>query len=290
MKLGKSKLGRSTVVLGIAAAAFGVVPGVGEAGQAAAAPDFQMPFKCDYTATAATYSGHSPENGVDFQKANIDNEAVLASAAGTVSVVGNEGDDSYGKWVELDHGGGYTTRYAHLSSQQVKDGQKVDLGTQLGTVGSTGGSSGPHLHYEQRQGGTTLKAKLAGKAVPYFDKTEFTSKNRCGGGGNPHTPEKVCGDGYSVINKHALGKEGTVYLLYNAGDSKNCVTTLKNTSLGKESPVSASLEVQGGEAATDAGDFGYYAGPVSKDAAGKCVKWGGSAGKEKFTSPFEHCG
>jgi murein DD-endopeptidase MepM/ murein hydrolase activator NlpD len=78
---------------------------------------------------------------------------VLASAGGTVSRVDNEGADSYGRWIEINHGGGYTTRYAHLSAQQVSAGQRVSLGQQIGRAGATGDVSGPHVHYEVRTNG-----------------------------------------------------------------------------------------------------------------------------------------
>lgn len=259
--------------------------------EAVAQPNFQMPFKCGYTATAATYGDHNPQLSVDFQKAGITGDPVLASAQGTVSEVQDEGSDSYGKWIELDHGGGYTTRYAHLSVQQVEVGQQVSAGETIGKAGATGGVSGPHLHYEQRHNDAVQKAVLDGKAVPYYGHTSFTSRNNCGGGGgNPYTAKEVCGSGYSVIDSHKLGKSGTTYLLYNSGSKKNCVTTLKQTSLGKETAASAFLEVKGSKRTEDSGSFDYYAGPVRKAAAGTCVQWGGSAGSSKYTSPFEHCG
>jgi hypothetical protein len=258
---------------------------------AAAAPNFQVPFTCGTTVTAATFSGHRPANSVDFQKSGITGMPVLASAAGTVSRVDNEGADSYGRWIEIDHGGGYRTRYAHLSVQQVSVGQKVAQGKQIGKAGATGGVSGPHLHYEQIRDGVARKVVLNGRAVPYFGHTSFTSRNNCdGGGGNPYTAKEVCGSGYSVIDSHALGTAGRVYLLYNAGNKRNCVVTLKSTALGKASPVSAHLQVRGGTKATDAGNFGYYAGPVSRVAAAKCVRWGGSVGSKTYTSSYEHCG
>lgn len=285
------RIARSFSVVGtIAATALATMVGLG-APQASAEPDYKMPFKCGFTATAATFDGHSPPNAVDFQKSGITGTPVVASAAGTVSVVADEGSESYGKWIEIDHGGGYTTRYAHLSAQGVHEGQKVSAGTQIGKAGATGGVSGPHLHYEQRSGGVAQKVTLSGKAVPYPGHTPFTSKN-CGGGGggNPYTAKEVCGSGFSVIDRHALGKAGTVYLMYNASSGKNCVTTLKHTKLGTKTDTSAFLEVKGGKRATDSGKFSYYAGPVTKSAANTCVQWGGSVGSEKFTSKFEHCG
>jgi murein DD-endopeptidase MepM/ murein hydrolase activator NlpD len=269
-----------------AIAAVGVTVAV-QAPQALAAPNFQVPFACNTVVTAATFSGHSPQNAVDFQKDGITGMPVLASAAGTVTRVENEGSVSYGRWIELDHGGGYRTRYAHLSSQGVSVGQNVALGQQIGKAGATGGVTGPHLHYEQILSGAVQRAVLDGRAVPYYAHTSFTSHNKCGG--NPYTAGEVCGSGFSVIDSHAL-TGGTVYLLYNSGSLKNCVATLKSTSLGTPSPVSATLQVQGSTAATDSGSFAYYAGPVSKAAGSTCVKWGGSVGSSSYTSPYEHCG
>jgi len=73
---------------------------------------------------------------------------VRATAAGTVVSAGFAG--GYGNMVEIDHGNGLTTRYAHLSSIDVEPGQKVRLGTVLGRIGATGRATGPHLHYEVR--------------------------------------------------------------------------------------------------------------------------------------------
>lgn len=62
----------------------------------------------------------------------------------------------YGKEVVVDHGFGYTSRYAHLHDIFVKEGQKINRGEVLGTLGSTGRSTGPHLHYEIRKDGRAV--------------------------------------------------------------------------------------------------------------------------------------
>ena len=77
-------------------------------------------------------------------------EPVLATAAGTVVKSGWSGD--YGKTVEIAHATGYTTIYGHLDTLLVKEGQRVRRGERVGLVGSTGRSTGPHLHYEVRRG------------------------------------------------------------------------------------------------------------------------------------------
>jgi hypothetical protein len=213
---------------------------------------------------------------------------VLAAASGTVTRVEDEGSTSYGKWIEVDHGSGWRTRYAHLSAQQVSVGQTVNTGTQLGKAGATGNVSGPHPHFEENLNGATQKAVLNGVAVPYYGHTDFTSKNNCGG--NPYSAEQVCGSGFSTIDQQALGTSGTAYLLYNSATKANCVATLKAVSLGQATAVSAFLEPQGGTRQTDSGDYDYYAGPVTVAAGATCVQWGGSVGSDSYTSPFEHCG
>lgn len=73
---------------------------------------------------------------------------VYATGDGTVSFANWQ--SSYGNLVEINHGYNYTTRYAHLSEILVKPGQAVKRGDLIGKVGSTGKSTGPHLHYEVR--------------------------------------------------------------------------------------------------------------------------------------------
>ena len=71
---------------------------------------------------------------------------VRSAAAGTVTFAGERG--GYGMTVEVDHGGGMVTRYAHLSSQAVTVGQTVESGQVIASSGNSGRSTGPHLHFE----------------------------------------------------------------------------------------------------------------------------------------------
>jgi murein DD-endopeptidase MepM/ murein hydrolase activator NlpD len=90
--------------------------------------------------------------GMDFRADTGD--PARATADGTVTVAGWQG--GYGKMVEIDHGNGLATRYGHLSEIAVKVGQRVRVGHVIGKVGSTGRSTGPHLHYETRINGDAV--------------------------------------------------------------------------------------------------------------------------------------
>lgn len=78
---------------------------------------------------------------------------ILAADSGTVVVAGWVDNSGYGNRVVLDHGNGFVTLYAHMSVVRVKVGQTVNKGDVLGDMGSTGRSTGVHLHFEIRQGG-----------------------------------------------------------------------------------------------------------------------------------------
>ncbi len=82
--------------------------------------------------------------GIDFGGQR--NTPIFSTAAGTVTFVGRNG--AYGKTVEIDHGHGFKTRYAHLHKTHVKRGQKIEKGEKIAGMGSTGRSTATHLHYE----------------------------------------------------------------------------------------------------------------------------------------------
>lgn len=83
-------------------------------------------------------------SGLDF--AGAPNTPIYSTAPGVVSFTGVR--SGYGNTIEIDHGRGFKTRYAHLQAIGVRPGQKVAVGTRIGGMGSTGRSTGPHLHYE----------------------------------------------------------------------------------------------------------------------------------------------
>ena len=90
--------------------------------------------------------------GVDMSAGH--GEPIKASAAGRVILAGRHG--GYGNTVIIDHGGGMATLYAHQSSLEVSYGEQVDAGEVIGYVGSTGFSTGPHLHFEVRLDGAPV--------------------------------------------------------------------------------------------------------------------------------------
>ena len=96
--------------------------------------------------------GAAMHTGIDLR--GEEGEPVRATAAGTVTHAGWSG--GYGKMVEIDHGNGLATRYAHLSAIEVRVGDKVRIGQTVGLLGSTGRSTGPHLHYETRVDGEAV--------------------------------------------------------------------------------------------------------------------------------------
>jgi murein DD-endopeptidase MepM/ murein hydrolase activator NlpD len=93
-------------------------------------------------------------NHPGFDLAATAGSPVTAAAGGTVVQAGPAG--SYGNLVTLRHEGGFETRYAHLSAIDVQVGDVVEAGTDLGKVGSTGHSTGPHLHFEVRHDGKPI--------------------------------------------------------------------------------------------------------------------------------------
>jgi peptidoglycan LD-endopeptidase LytH len=100
------------------------------------------------------YGGIDFHYGIDIAGGGINGKPVVALSDGVVTTAAVVG--SYGNAIFIDHGNGTSTRYAHLSNIDVKVGQKVKAGQMIAKVGSTGKSTGPHLHFEIKVQGQSV--------------------------------------------------------------------------------------------------------------------------------------
>jgi len=112
-----------------------------------------LPVHTDYVRTSSFGPRVSPTEGVTEVHTGQDfavpaGTPALAASSGRVSFVGWDG--GYGNLVRIRHAGGVETYYGHLSETTVRVGQEVEAGEQIGAVGTTGNSTGPHLHLEVR--------------------------------------------------------------------------------------------------------------------------------------------
>ncbi|MFJ6181995.1 M23 family metallopeptidase [Streptomyces sp. NPDC092295] len=151
-----------------------------------AAPNFKAPYPCGQR---WTLSHHSAEvrRALDFVRADGGPTAgtpVLASAAGTATRMSQP--SGAGNYIVIDHGAGWKTYYFHLASYSVPSGASVGQGQQIGVTGSSGNSSGAHIHYEQLLNGVGQNIVVNGAGLPYpsqYNQSYLTSDNGCGGGG-----------------------------------------------------------------------------------------------------------
>lgn len=130
--------------------------------------------------THPVLGGRRNHKGVDL--AGVTGTPVYATADGLVSKA--ERFSSYGNYIQIEHGGELQTRYAHLSGYAIKAGDRVKKGDLIGYIGSTGRSTGPHLHYEVRVAGQAVNP------VPYMMEatiapTQFALAHGEGGKGGP---------------------------------------------------------------------------------------------------------
>lgn len=138
-----------------------------------AAPVFKLPLECGATGgsyVGSTYAGHGGNGlAIDFnQSSNADNgDEVLASVAGTVS------DTSQAGQITINHGGGWTTVYAHMASIQVVLGESIEVGELLGFVAAVGNAVGEHLHFQENLNGVAQHPTFNG--APYSFGTSISS-------------------------------------------------------------------------------------------------------------------
>ncbi|MFF2653705.1 M23 family metallopeptidase [Streptomyces sp. NPDC058045] len=182
---------------------------------AQAAPNFKAPYPCGQQ---WTYSHHSAEVrlALDFVRTDGGSTAgtpVLASASGTAYRYYEGG--GAGNYVVIDHGGGWKTYYFHLSAFAISNGQNVAQGQQIGSTGSTGNSSGAHIHYEQLYNGVGQPIVInGGSLAPYpgaYYQRYLTSDNGCGGGGGGKYWVDTFSNAPGYASPSSTAQTGTLY-------------------------------------------------------------------------------
>ncbi|AYN37010.1 hypothetical protein DUI70_6517 [Streptomyces albus] len=185
---------RLLAAAGTAAAVLATAPLASAATQESAAgvgvlarPAFKLPFDCGQSWRGSNWDGHSPAHSIDFNHYDANGtpddfgRRVFASAGGTVLASYYATDTGYGNTIVIGHGGGWQTRYAHLSARGVKVGDTVAIGQQIGKVGKSSAlyDLSPHLHYEQIHNGSVVVSVLQGVTWNDFLVRYQTSTNRC---------------------------------------------------------------------------------------------------------------
>ena len=149
---------------------------------------FRQPFRGDYPITLdygekfpPLYTDESPHRGIDYGTPM--RTPILASAEGTVHATESL-TVGYGRYIMLKHTGNYITVYAHLDEILVRTNQSVHKGQVIGYSGTSGNSTGPHLHFELRLNGITIDPKPYMQSVldpdpnnntPNTEKPEFST-------------------------------------------------------------------------------------------------------------------
>ncbi len=140
-----------------------------------------LPASLEYISSGFGYRADPFTGGGDFHP-GLDfrgplGAPIYAAARGLVSFVGWK--SGYGNVVEINHGNGLVTRYAHMSGFRTVVGKLVQPGEQIGLIGSTGRSTGPHLHFEVRVGDRPVNPRPFLEAVPHvFQETGATAAQR----------------------------------------------------------------------------------------------------------------
>ena len=109
------------------------------------------------------FKDYRMHNGIDIGAKH--GASVMAADGGVIII--SEYSSSYGNYIVISHGNGMTSLYAHLSKRLVKEGDKVTQGQKIGLVGSTGNSTGPHLHYEISKNGSRVNP------LTYYDSSTY---------------------------------------------------------------------------------------------------------------------
>ena len=145
----------------------------------------KAPLRYDRITSGYTNARFHPTLGNNMPHKAIDYAASRGTpirAVGDRTVTYAGWNDGYGRYINIRHNGTYSTQYAHLSGFAVNNGSQVSQGDIIGYVGSTGFSTGPHLHYQIKKYGqkvNPLEVELpAGDPVPQNKKSDFKKIKR----------------------------------------------------------------------------------------------------------------
>ncbi len=139
---------------------------------ASSPPELRLPFPNGYRSQCTQGNGGATSHNLPSTRHALDLDDqpstpgrwVLAAASGIARVRHNQA--SWGNNVRIDHGGGYFTLYAHLASVSIQDGESVQMGRQIGTIGTTGNSTGIHLHFALHEGNASAATIPASIPAP----------------------------------------------------------------------------------------------------------------------------
>jgi len=195
-------------------------------------------------------SRYTDHTGVDFNLRGVEDfgTPIYASAAGTVTYTGsNQSAWYFGNYIVIDHGSGFSTLYAHLSAIHVKAGDFVDNQTIIGLMGSTGNSSGSHLHFETRINNIPVDPlkflttdNVTGNLTPE-ERTTFGCDGEGGGEGDNYNehPTKPHTEAKNKIAKYIADNFGGDTQIQRNDPMLTTITKQRTLELHQKPPLSA---------------------------------------------------
>lgn len=146
-------------------------------------PNFELPYACAYKFSGTTSPDAIPSRAIEFERSSAVADPVLVSAPGIVRIVRDLGYGSMGRYIVVDHGGGWSTTYSNLARADVRANQVVDGGQQIGMIGRLGDAQTTYLHYMQSKNGFPEIIRFNGSWATYYGTRDYTSTTNCGSAG-----------------------------------------------------------------------------------------------------------
>lgn len=201
----------------------------------------QLPSK--YTSSPYGWRWGKLHSGVDY--ATTEGTPVSAIQPGKVAYAGWD-DGGYGNMIMISHPGGNTTLYGHMSKIHVRTGQTIEPGTVIGNVGSTGRSTGPHVHFEVRQGSKRLEIPTTEGDKYFRFGGNVKVKSKTGSSGKPTAVLMAGTNDYGDPKSGAAGVKQAIKALQDKGYN---VVVVPPSEQGQTAAVSKAVQ----QAATDMG-------------------------------------